>query len=130
MDRETALRFRRLIEQAAASQTDADALQSIELFPSWESKLNCSVVTGERYRYKNKLYKVVQDHHVQSDWTPDITPALYTAISIEEWPEWVQPTGAHDVYHLGDKVTHNNKHWLCSVDNNSWEPGVYGWAEI
>lgn len=30
---------------------------------------------------------------------------------------------------LGDKVTHNGKTWTSIVDNNVWEPGVYGWAE-
>ena len=48
----------------------------------------------------------------------------------EEYPEWVQPTGAHDAYNIGDKVTHNGKTWVSDVDNNVWEPGVYGWKCI
>ena len=47
----------------------------------------------------------------------------------EEWPEWVQPTGAYDAYSNGDKVSHNGKHWTSDVDGNVWEPGVYGWTE-
>lgn len=47
----------------------------------------------------------------------------------EEWPEWVQPTGAHDAYSQGAKVSHNGKHWTSDVDGNVWEPGVYGWTE-
>lgn len=46
-----------------------------------------------------------------------------------EYPEWVQPTGAHDAYSIGDKVTHNGRHWVSIVDNNVWEPGAYGWEE-
>lgn len=34
-----------------------------------------------------------------------------------------------DAYMAGDKVTHNDKHWVSDVDNNVWEPSVYGWSE-
>lgn len=51
-------------------------------------------------------------------------------IPSEEYPEWVQPTGAHDAYGLGSKVTHNGKKWTSNVENNVWEPGVYGWTEV
>ena len=47
-----------------------------------------------------------------------------------EFPEWRQPTGAHDAYSKGDKVSHNGKHWVSDVDGNVWEPGVYGWSEV
>ena len=46
------------------------------------------------------------------------------------YPEWVQPTGAHDAYALGDKVTWNGKTWESTVDANVWEPGVSGWREV
>ena len=42
-------------------------------------------------------------------------------------PEWVQPTGGHDAYSLGDQVTHNGETWVSTVDANVWEPGVFGW---
>ena len=46
-------------------------------------------------------------------------------------PAWVQPTGAHDAYALGAKVTHNGKTWESTVDANVWEPaGVSGWREV
>lgn len=48
----------------------------------------------------------------------------------EEYPEWYQPTGAHDAYSMGDKVSHSDKHWKSIVNNNVWEPGVYGWEEV
>ena len=81
-------------------------------------------------QYEGTLYKCVQGHTSQADWTPPVTPALWTAVSIDEYPAWVQPTGAHDAYSKGDKVTHNSKHWTSDVDNNTWEPGVYGWTEV
>lgn len=128
MTRQEALEYRRKIETAAAQQSDELALESIELFPKWAAGISVSV--GERYQYNGVLYRVVQSHTTQSDWTPDITQALWTVVSLEEWPEWMQPTGAQDAYNKGDKVSHDGKHWVSDVDNNVWAPGVYGWKEV
>lgn len=48
---------------------------------------------------------------------------------IDEYPEYVQPTGAHDAYHIGDKITYNGKHYECIFDNCVWTPDAYpqGW---
>lgn len=43
----------------------------------------------------------------------------------EEWPEYVQPTGAHDAYNTGDKVTYSGEHYVCKMDNCVWSPDVY-----
>lgn len=50
----------------------------------------------------------------------------------EEYPEYVQPTGAHDAYHIGDKITYNGKHYECIFDNCVWTPDAYpqGWKLI
>ncbi len=50
----------------------------------------------------------------------------------EEWPEWVQPTGAHDAYNTGDKVTYNGKHYTSLLDGNVWSPDAYpaGWQLV
>jgi hypothetical protein len=117
-----------LIVKASVSLSDEDALSGVELFPEWESNKRYEV--GDRYRYKMVLYRCVQAHTSQDDWTPDITPALWVVVSLDEWPEWVQPTGAHDAYNTDDKVSHNGKHWISTVDANIWEPGVYGWREV
>ena len=68
---------------------------------------------------------------IPADWTPDTAVSLWSVAAdpAEEWPAWSQPVGAHDAYAAGDKVSHNGKHWTSSVDNNVWEPGVYGWTE-
>ena len=88
------------------------------------------VTVDERMYYDEKLYRVVQAHTTQDGWEPDKTPALFTEVSVEEWPEWRQPTGAQDAYRTGDKVSHNDKHWINTVDYNVYEPGVYGWDEV
>ena len=126
MTRGEAKAFRAKIERAAAAVTeDATALELIELFPAY--KVGTAYAVGDRIRYGGKLYRVVQAHTSQADWTPDGTPALYTEVSVEEWPEWRQPAGAHDAYPLGAKVTHNGKRWTSIADANVYEPGVYGW---
>lgn len=120
---------KKMLSTQAEELSDEDALDVAALFPTWASKLGQQVNVGERLWYNEKLYKVIQAHTTQADWTPDVVPALYTDVSILEWPEWVQPTGAQDAYMTGDKVSHNNKHWISTVDANVWEPGIYGWEE-
>lgn len=107
---------------------DETALTGKELYPVWAE--NISVSVNDRYQYSDKLYKCVQAHTTQADWTPDKTPALWVEVSLDEFPEWKQPAGAHDAYAKGDRVKHNDKKWESTVDANVWEPGVYGWSEI
>lgn len=50
----------------------------------------------------------------------------------EEYPEYVQPTGAHDAYNTGDKITYNGKKYECLMDGCVWTPKDYpqGWQEV
>ena len=127
MTKAEAIAFRKKIEQASAWTDDADALEMIELFPMWRTSK--AYIVGERVQYNSLLYKSVQAHTSQADWTPDATPALWIRVSVEEYPEWIQPQGSADAYMAGDKVTHLEKRWISTADNNVWEPGVYGWEE-
>ena len=126
---ERARALRPYIEKAAISLTDEDALQAVELFPQWV--VEHAYVVGERLQYNGVLYRVIQAHTSQADWTPDITPALFVVVSLDEWPEFVQPTGVHDAYNKGDKVTFNSKHYISLIDANVYSPAVYpaGWQE-
>ena len=129
MNRAEATKLRDAIVLASESLPDETASEVPYLFPVWESGVGYSV--GDRVRYGVLLYSCIQDHTSQDDWTPDVTQALWkrTSDPAEEWPEWIQPLGSEDAYHLGDKVSHNDKHWVSTADNNVWEPGVYGWEE-
>ena len=126
---ERARALRPYIEKAAISLTDEDALQAVELFPQWV--IEHTYIVGERLQYNGVLYRVVQAHTSQADWTPDITPALFVVVSLDEWPEFVQPTGAHDAYNKGDKVTFEGKHYISLIDGNVYSPAAYpaGWQE-
>lgn len=125
---EKARRLRRKIENLAITMTDEEGLEFVDLFVNWATATVYEV--GDRVKFGDTLYKCVQAHTSQDDWTPDLTPALWTRVTVEEWPEWVQPIGAQDAYMTGDKVSHNEKHWVSTADNNVWEPGVYGWDEV
>ena len=126
---ERARALRPYIEKASVSLPDEDALQAVELFPQWVT--GHAYAVDERLQYKNVLYRVVQAHTSQADWRPDITPALFVVVSLDEWPEFVQPTGAHDAYKKGDKVTFEGKHYISLIDANVYSPTAYpaGWQE-
>lgn len=127
MTRAKAKQLRQLIEQLAVTLDDETALTGVELFQMWE--IGRAYAVNDRAQYNGTLYKCVQAHTSQADWTPDATPALWGVVSIDEYPEWVQPTGAHDAYNTGDKVSYNGKHYVCTIDGNAYAPCVYGWEE-
>lgn len=108
---------------------DVTAGEHADLFAPWGYPVKYT--TGNIRSFGGALYRCVQEHTSQEDWTPDASPSLWTAISdpTEEWPQWRQPIGAHDAYSAGDKVSHNDKHWTSDLDANVWEPGQYGWTE-
>lgn len=129
MNRQTAIKYRRRIEQAAVSLPDEDALDAPEMYPHWREYMTLAV--NDRIYYRDKLYRVVQAHTTQAGWEPDIAPALFTEVAKPgEIPDWKQPTGAQDAYMTGDKVRYDGKVWVSTVDSNVWQPGVYGWDEV
>lgn len=120
--------YNRIMTDVAISYLDDEQAESVTaLFPDWETSKSYAV--GDRVKYNGLLYKCVQAHTSQADWTPDVVPALWVRTSTEEWPEWIQPTGAHDAYAKGSKVSHNGKHWISDIDANVYEPGAFGWTE-
>lgn len=122
---------KKMLQEDITELSDEDAIAIAALYPTWSSKIGMGVAVGERLWYDEKLYKVIQAHTVQSDWTPDTAVSLYTEVSIEEWPQWVQPSGAQDAYNIGDKVTYNGEHYISAIDNNTWSPDAYpaGWIK-
>lgn len=123
--------LRPYIEEASKYLPDEDAKDAPELFPMWSGE-GVSYSKDDRVQYQGKLYKCLQPHTSQEDWTPDVSVSLWVEVSDPsvEWPEWVQPAGAHDAYNEGDKVSHNDKHWISNIDGNVWEPNVANtWTE-
>jgi len=114
--------FRSFIEKMAESVDDETAKSHKDVFPLWKGGVEYK--KDYRVRYNEVLYKVLQDHVSQLNWTPDTAVSLYVRVDDPtiEWPEWIQPQGSHDAYPLGYKVSHNNHHWISLVDANVWEP--------
>lgn len=207
-DMATAYTMRAVIEDSVASLDDETAATVPSLFTPWT--VGEAVNVGDRRYYATRLYKVVQAHTTQADWTPDITPALWAVLGdpgqagtiddpitaargmeyeygkyyfdpedgktylcerigeaeggkiilqylpheligqyfsaaesgeTEEpaepdtgdtYPEWVQPTGAHDAYNTGDRVTYNGRVYESTMDGNTWSPDAYpqGWEDL
>ena len=134
MKREHAYKLRELMHKAAVSLGDEDALEAVELFPAW--KADTAYAADERIRYGEKLYRCVQAHTSQADWTPDATPALWTEVAKPgEIPVWKQPTGAQDAYNKGDRVWYPAKDttvYESLIDANVFSPVEYpqGWRAL
>lgn len=121
----------RAIKTVRETVDDETALDVKDLYPEWQPGTEYEV--QDRVLRNEKLYRVEQAHTSQADWPPELTPALYTEIAPPgEIPVWRQPTGAQDVYMTGDRVWFPEKDtdvWVSDVDNNTWQPGVYGWTK-
>lgn len=115
---------------AAAAPDDVVLEQPYALYDEWSGD-GVAYEAGDVRQRGGLFYRCVQAHTSQATWTPEDAPSLWTRIAdpAQEWPEWIQPTGAHNAYAQGAKVSHGGKRWVSDVDNNVWEPGVYGWTE-
>ena len=123
-------KYRQLINKTAVTLTDDEAAYVPMMFERWEPDKD--YVVGKRLCHQDKLYKVLIAHTSQTTWTPDVSPSLFAEVLIPDptvIPEWVQP-GSTNPYMKGDKVRHNNKVWISTIDYNVYEPGVAGWEEV
>lgn len=132
MTREKAYRLRALIEKAIESLEDEEALDAVELHPSWGT--DTEYAADIRVRYNDVLYKCLQTHTSQASWTPDVSPSLWARVLIpdpEVIPDWVQPDSTNP-YMTGDKVRFEDHVYVSLIDNNIWSPTAYpaGWELI
>lgn len=131
MTRGKAKQLRALIEQLSALLDDETALDGVELFPMWNAEKEYAV--GDRVQHNGKLYKCLTAHTAQETWTPVDAPSLWAEVLAgqggTEIGEWVQPDSTNP-YMTGDKVLFNGEEWISTVDNNVWQPGVYGWEKV
>ena len=91
------------------------------------------VTVGMHRLYDAIEYVCLQSHVTQLDWTPPATPALWQVyVETHAIAEWVQPTGAHDAYNIGDQVTYVGHLWESLINANVWSPTVYpaGWRDL
>lgn len=127
---EAAQKVRNVMDTAGAMLTDEQALTVTALYPQWSD--SADYTAGQRVRYDGTLYKCLQAHSAQETWTPTDAPSLWAKVLTDPSGgilPWEQPESTNP-YMTGDKVTHNGKTWVSDIDNNVWEPGVYGWSEV
>lgn len=130
--------LRKALQMFAASLTDEQAMEVVAVYDPWN--VGKAYAVGEFLTYgvnsvgDPQLYKVVQAHTSQADWRPDITPALYVAIGLDDqgYPVWSQPTGAHDAYNKGDIVDYRGFLYESLIDGNVYAPDAYpaGWRAL
>lgn len=111
------------IDEVTAAEHSAE-------FVAWSEKGNYK--PDQLREYEGALYRCLQAHSGQPDYTPPKCPALWKKLGGDptaEYPVWSQPICAADAYDLGDKVSHNSEHWVSTTAANVWEPGVYGWKK-
>lgn len=123
------------IDEKLSEMTDEEVLEKIALVKEWRP--NTGYELGELVKYTDKIYRLIKGITAETNiYTPDQVPSEYEDLTKklpqedESLPLWAQPLGAHDSYILGAKVQHNGKNWESTADNNTWEPGIYGWKEI
>lgn len=123
--------LRAAMDNAAAVLTDEQAVKSKALYPMWESLIGTAATVGQRFRYGETLYKVIQSHTYQADWIPSTsTAALYEAIdethsgTIDDPIPWVQNMTLYN----GKYYTQNGKLYSCWRDSGI--PLAYDLADL
>ena len=127
---ENAKALRSAMDGVSAALTDEQAATYKLIYAKWSGN-GVAYATGDRRQYDGALYKCLQSHTSQPDWTPTAAPSLWAKVLIPDPGKispWEKPDSTNP-YMAGDKVTHNGKTWVSDIDNNVWEPGVYGWSE-
>lgn len=127
--------MQRAIQLFAMTLPEETALEIPYVYEPWSSgrnyKVNDYLTYGVNSVGDPQLYKVVQAHASQADWTPDLTPSLYTPLGLNKsgYPIWSQPTGAQDAYNKDDIVDYNGTLYKSLIDGNVWSPDIYpaGW---
>lgn len=132
---QAAEQLRKALQMFAMTLDDEKAMEVAAVFDSWQ--VNKYYTVGEFVAYGEnsvgdpQLYKVVQAHTSQADWTPDVTASLFVAIGLDDagYPVWSQPTGSHDAYNTGDIVDYNGTLYRSLINGNVYSPDAYpaGW---
>ena len=122
-----------MMETVLPAATDEQALKMVPLYPDWEVGKEYKA-QKDRFKYGGKLYKAIVDHTARDTFPPDMEG---TNLCVEvtapdnKFPEYKQPTGAHNAYKIGDGITYNGKTYVCVIDNTVHNPDEYpdAWVE-
>ena len=129
---DAAMPVRESMDAAGAMLTDEQAASVPALYSAWET--GTAYNAGDRRTDGGVLYKCLQAHASQDDWTPDVAVSLWSTVLIPDpdvIPDWVQPDSTN-AYMTGDKVRYNGVVYRSLIDNNVWSPDAYpaGWEIV
>lgn len=81
----------------------------------------------ELSQIKSQLNTLLEETEEGTEENPSEPP-----VTTDEYPEYVQPTGAHDCYNTGDKISFNGKKYVCKINGCVWDPDTYpaGWEKV
>ena len=132
MTEQRAKQLRAVIAEAMSKEEDSVVLDNRTLLPEWEPGVQYTI--DKKLIYNDIVYKVLQSHTSQSDWTPDVAVSLFARVLIPDEdviPDWEQPDSTNP-YMTGDKVRYNGHVYESLIDNNIWSPEAYpaGWKLI
>lgn len=116
---------KKILNYFISNATDEEKLNAIDIYPSY--MIGKKYEEGDEFNYSGKLYRVLSpgEHISQENWIPSLLPAVYTQISLPgQIPEWTQPTGAHDAYDTGDRVTVEGVVYISKISSNVWPPSL------
>lgn len=122
--------FREKLETVSQTLPDDKAQDNIALYPHWKDDAHYDV--NYRVQYDDVVYKCLQAHDAQTQWTPTDAPSLWAKVLVpspDVIPDWEQPDSTNP-YMTGDKVRYNGKVYESLIDNNVWSPDTYGWKEV
>ena len=119
----------------SGEMSEEEALEYVNAYPPFEIGVTYKI--GDKVQYEGVVYEVIQGHTSQLDWIPKEVPSLFkvylegkTEDGEQIVHDWIQPTGGHDAYKIGDLVVYDGQVWKSDVDGNVWEPGQHGWTRM
>ena len=127
---QAAEQMRKALQKFARTLSAEEAMEIATVYDAWQ--VGKAYTVGEYLTYGTnavgdpQLYKVVQAHTSQADWTPDMVASLYDPIGLDAdgYPVWSQPSGAHDAYNIGDIVDYNGVLYESKINGNTITPGT------
>lgn len=135
---QAAEQLRKALQFFVRSLSDEEAMVVATVYEAWQTNTKYEVDDIRSWGLNEvgdpQLYRCIQAHTSQADWTPNVAVSLWSAIGLapDNIPVWSQPTGAHDAYNIGDRVHYPTKDdpvYRSLIDGNIYSPEAYpqGW---
>lgn len=130
---EQAQAIRNSMNTVTANLTDEEALAVMDLYLPW--KVGETYVNGDMRRDEGKLFRCLQGHTSQTEWKPELAPALWVEIAApgeyREIREGMLSTEAFAKDEIGWWQSEDNL-YKSLIDANTYTPESYpeGWEKV